>query len=82
MEQMLRKILEVFPGNTQKQRHCVTGVSLEYLEYSSETPVIERRYFMRSCWKSSKTSWRAIPENKFDREKVLGDWKHDHVTTL
>ena len=48
MKQMLRKILEVFPGNTQKQRHSVTGVSLEYLEYSSETPVIERRHFMRS----------------------------------
>ena len=50
---MLRKILEDFPGNTQKQRHSVTGFSLEHLEYCSEKPVIERHCFMKSPWKSS-----------------------------
>ena len=51
---MLRKILEDFPGNTQKQGHSVTGASSEYLEYSSEKPAVERRCFMRSPWESSK----------------------------
>ena len=32
-EQMLRKILQGFPGNTQKQGYSMAGVSLEYLEY-------------------------------------------------
>ena len=53
MEQMLRNVLD-FPRNTHKQCHSMIGVSLEYLEYSLEAPVIERRCFMRSTWKSSK----------------------------
>lgn len=51
---MLRKILEDFPGNTQKQSHFMTRVSQEYLEYSSETSAMERRCFMECPWKSSK----------------------------
>ena len=55
MERVFRKVLEDFPGNTLKQRHSVTGVSLEYLQNSSETPAIEKRCFMWSPWKSPKT---------------------------
>ena len=51
---MFKKNLQDFPGNTQKQRHSMTDSSLEYLEYSSETPVMERWCFMRSPSKSSK----------------------------
>ena len=48
----VKKVLEDFAGNTQKQRHSMTSSSLEYLEYSSETTVIESRCFMWSPWKS------------------------------
>ena len=48
----VKKVLEDFAGNTQKQRLPMTSSSLEYLEYSSETTVIESRCFMRSPWKS------------------------------
>ena len=61
---MLRKILEDLPGNTQKQGHCVTGASSEYLEYSSGKPVVERRCFMRSPWKSSKNLLKSYPRKQ------------------
>ena len=87
MKQMLRKILEDFPGNTQKQRHSVTGVSLEYLEYSSETPVIERRHFMRFPQKSSKNFLKSYSRsliNEFDKETVPGDygWNNSLMTKV
>ena len=61
---MLRKILEDFPGNTQKQGHAVTGASSEYLEYSSEKPAVERRCFMRSPWESSKNFQKSYPRKQ------------------
>ena len=39
---MFKENLQDFPGNTQKQRQSMTDSSLEYLEYSSETAVMER----------------------------------------
>ena len=74
MEQMLGRILEDFPGNSQKQRHSVTGASLEYFFRNTcfrKALFHEVSFF---SWNILKTSWTAIPENKIDRETVLGDW--------
>ena len=64
-----QKDFKNFPRKHPKQRYSITGVSLEYLEYSWEGVLLWG--FLGNL---PKTSWTAIPESKFDRIIALGDW--------
>ena len=61
-EPRFKKMLEDFPWNIPKQRHSMTDINLEYLEYSPEIPVMWKGALF---YEVSLKIFQKLPEQLF-----------------